>query len=160
MNDRKKTAAELLTELHEAKRREAREREERKNAFEVKFRYDIRPHTRNAMFDKIYDPTCVLYRLGRTCLNKDDAYEVGYQDHELAPNGSSYLFNTVTHKIICAIGGGTIFITQRWDAKENDGADDRAFEKIGRFLESSPEGGDITDIVQEYHSQRGQLKRS
>jgi len=150
----KRTVEELRAELRKAEALQEQEIKERRKTFKVRYRYQIRPYDRNSTFDKIYDPTCLRYRLSRTCLNREEAKAAGYNDFELTDGSMSYMFNTVTGKIICATGGGTSYISERWNTTEKDGADDWAFEQIGEFLTICPYGGDITAIVEAYLERR------
>lgn len=153
MNE-KKTVEELRAELREAEAQAKKEADERRKAFKVQYRYEISLHNRNTTFDKIYDPTCTRYRISRTCLNREEALAAGLPDFELTDGGMAYMFNTVTGRIICATSGGTQYISERWNTYEKDGADDWAFEQIGKFLTVLPDGGDITAIVEAYLERR------
>jgi len=59
-----------------------------------------------------------------------------------------YLFNTGTGRLIGATGGGTIFLSVGF--RENKEAQAEAINGINIFLDTFPEGGDISEIVNEY----------
>lgn len=144
---------ELRRQLREAEALEVQEREARRKATPVRCQYLIAPASRRNTFDKLYDETCHTYTIERVILNKAEAEAAGHQDWELRAGGMNYLFNSGTGKIVCALGGGTSYISERWNG-ENDGADVEAMEAIGQFLDANPNGGDITKIVETFQACR------
>lgn len=146
-----KSAAELRAELAEAEAREKTERDLLKQQVPIQYRYEIAPQpSREAIFDKVYDPTCVRYRIVRRTVNPKEAEAAGHPDWELQEGGMTYVFNTGTNRIICSVSGGTIYIS-------GVGAD-AAFEQVGNFLAANPQGGDITDIVERFQAARQEHK--
>jgi hypothetical protein len=145
-----KKVAELREALSQAEAQEAAENEVRKLQTPPRFRYTIRPDSRNAFFDKMYDSTCLRYIIRRACLNEFEARAAGH--HNINGGQMVYIFNTVTSRIICSVGGGTSYIVSSY---ADDGADDQAFTDIGQFLKSNPNGGVITTIVDEFRARRG-----
>lgn len=153
-----KTVAELRQMLAEA---ELAEREARKaaiKAFVLDWRYTIKlvtPRT-GVSFDKMYDSTCARYKIDRTLLNRDEAKLSGVPDHEMREGGMEYIYNKLTCRIICSSGGGTIYISEDWSAKDQDKdhADERAMLAIGAFLIDHPKGGDITEIITAFEAER------
>jgi len=144
---------ELRRQLREAEALEAQAREERRRQTPVRYQYFIALASRRNSFDRLYDDTIVQYHIERVILNKAEAEAAGHQDWELRADGINYLFNKGTGKIICTLGGGTSYISERWNG-ENDGADVEAFEAISQFLDEHPNGGDITPIVETFQASR------
>jgi len=144
---------ELRRQLREAEALEAQKREARRKATPVRYQYFIALASRRNSFDKLYDDTIVQYHIERVILNRTEAEAAGHQDWELRAGGINYLFNKGTGKIICALGGGTSYISTRWNG-EQDGADVEAFEAISQFLDEHPNGGDITPIVETFQACR------
>lgn len=147
----KKTVAELREELRQAEALEATKLGDLRKNTPVQYRYTIMPNynDRTANFDKVYDSTCLSYVIKRWTLNAIEAKAAGHGDHSLRSGSMTYMYNTVTGKIICAVGGGTSFIGPRFGGLQ-DRADDQAFSDIGKFLRMYPDGGDITSIVDEF----------
>jgi hypothetical protein len=138
----------LKLELGEAIREEAAAKDARRASVQVEFAYWVRPVDGYKHFGRIYDSSCVLYRIGRTCINAVEAKAAGHDDHELSEGGMDYLYNRITDKIICSVDGGTTYIST-W-GKRSEGADVIAFERISDLIRNQPKGGDITDIVEEF----------
>ena len=144
-----KSVADLRAELMAAEQAEAVIRQQRLLETPVRYQYFIAPADKLGHFGKMYDDTCVKYTLVRVILNMDEAKAVGHHEWDLSGGGMSYLYNKVSHRIVCAIGGGSAYISDNWNGP-SDGADDEAFWRIGYFLEACPNGGDITGIVEDY----------
>ena len=106
---------ELRRQLREAEALEVQEREARRKATPVRCQYLIAPASRRNTFDKLYDETCYTYTIERVILNKAEAEAAGHQDWELRAGGMNYLFNSGTGKIVCALGGGTSYISENWN---------------------------------------------
>jgi hypothetical protein len=153
-----KSSADLRRELAEAEARERAAIKARKAATPPKFEFWITPAQYAAdgsyIFGKTYDPTCLLYVIERRCSNKEDARAVGWSDDELKEGSATYLYNVVTRRIICAVGGGTIYISTLHGLDKNDYADDQAFFAIGAFLAEYPGGGEITWLYDIYRAER------
>lgn len=145
----------LRAELHAAERDMLAEREEIRNATPVLYQYWIEPvEPKDMRHYKLYDPTCQLYNLTRKVTNPEEAREARHAEHELVEGSMKYLYNTETFRIVCAIGGGTIYISNAWPGKWDNSADEMAFSRIGVFLKLHPAGGDITAIVNQYIEDR------
>jgi hypothetical protein len=151
-----KTAAELRQELVAAEDRERAESRSRKEATPPRFEYWVTPAnpTRTSSYGKLYDQTCFLYELKRTITNREDARAVGWTDDDMKEGTGTYLYNTVTRRIVGAVGGGTFYITNNVPFGAEDFADDTAFFHIGAFLAEFPGGGDITYIVEDFKAAR------
>jgi len=98
-------------------------------------RYTIQPGESHR-WDRVWDDAVVPYHIGAKVLNREALEEVGAQVPQ--EGGMRYLFNTATGKLIGYTGGGNIYL----------GDNQRAFDQVSAFLQASPEGGDITDIVE------------
>jgi hypothetical protein len=66
-----------------------------------------------------------------------------------------YIFNTLSHRIVTSVGGGTVYLSGSWGAKESA---EQAVEELNKFLTAHPEGGDVTQIVTD-HQARMRVKR-
>jgi hypothetical protein len=119
----------------------------------VQYAYYIHKPGKRGMGDKLYDPTCQLYEITRKTLNVEEAKAAGHDEWSLRGGGMLYIWNSVTHKIVSSVGGGTVYIGSAWPLNE-DGADDEAFDLIGEFLVERTAGGDITEIVNEFLAKR------
>jgi hypothetical protein len=147
-----KTVAELRKELRQAEEREHQDAKARKLVVPIKYRFTILPATES--HTKVYDPACRLYAIHGEVVNREEALAAGHYDESMRGGGMVYVYNTLTRAIVCSTGGGTIWISDAWYPKDLDGADDRAFDEVNRFLEAYPEGGDITDIVERFRASR------
>ena len=142
----------LWAELKAAEAEEAAERKAQREAVKISYRYDILPAMHNR-WDRIYDSTCTLYKLARTTVNADEAKAAGHPEYDLRDGYAIYLYNKANHRIVCSVGGGTMYISSRLGSPD-DAADIIAFSEIGMFLADHPEGGDITGIVERYRALR------
>lgn len=151
-----RTAAEIRKELEAAEQRERDETRARKWATPPQFEYWIVPAKLRATtsFGKLYDPTCLLYELKRTISNRTEARSAGWADDDLREGSATYLYNVVTRRIVCAVGGGTVYVGRSMGMEQEDFADDTAFFHIGNYLAEYPGGGEITYIVEAYKAAR------
>jgi hypothetical protein len=138
----------LRAELNEAIRAEDVAQQERRASVPIEFSYWVRPADGHRHFGKIYDSSCVLYRIGRTCLNRDEAKAVGHPEHEMSEGAMDYIYNRLTDKIVCSVGGGTTYIGT-W-GKQHEDAEVAAIERISDLIKYQPEGGDITAIIEDF----------
>jgi hypothetical protein len=149
-----KTSAQLREELAKAELRERTAKGDAIKATPVVFTYSILPTRQSGVrYHKLYDDSIQLYEFRRHCMNKEEAKAAGHSTHEYQEGGATWLYNTLSEKIICSVGGGTMFISADWFARQREDKhqlDDIAFEAIGAFLSEHPEGGDITEIVTSY----------
>lgn len=131
---------EIEAELRAARQAEA-DRVAAENAkYAPIYKYTIEPH--DDQFDRIFDDTIKLYRISGICTNRDEAEAHG---HRPFAGSMNYAYNTVTKKIIMAVGGGTIFISNSYYSKEDFATE--AMTKVSEFVAANPDGGDITSIV-------------
>lgn len=147
-----KSIEEMRAELHEAeqllKQREADERKAKMAATPVVMRFTITPAI-NRSFQEMYDTSCLLYRLDGTITNLNEAKAAGHPEHNLRAGGMDYIFNKLSGKIVTGVGGGTIWVGGGWRDEENASAHAAIYE-ISKFIVAHPEGGDITDIVENH----------
>lgn len=150
-----RSAAEIRKELVAAEERERAELRAKREATRPRFEYWITPAKIRATtsFGKLYDPTCLLYELQRKTVNRDEAKAAGWSDDDLREGSAVYLYNVVTRRVVCAVGGGTMYIGRSFNQAE-DYADDTAFFQIGAYLAEYPGGGDITYIVEAFKETR------
>jgi hypothetical protein len=150
-----KSSAEIRRELLAAEERERNEARIKKEATRPAFEFWIAPAETRATtsFGKMYDPTCHQYEISRKVMNREAASAAGWSDADMKEGGATYVYNTVTRRIICAVGGGTIYINKAFDTPE-DYADDTAMFQIGAYLAEFPGGGEITYIVEDFKAAR------
>jgi hypothetical protein len=151
-----KSSAEIRKELLAAEERERAELRTRKEATRPAFEFWIRPAEVRGTFSfgKLYDPTCHLYEIRRTTTNREAASAVGWSDDDMREGSAVYVYNVVTRRIICAVGGGTMYINKSFIGETEDYADDTALFSIGSYLAEYPGGGDITYIVEDFKAAR------
>jgi hypothetical protein len=150
-----KSSADLRKELEVAEERERAEIRAKKEAVRPIFEYWVAPaETRiTSSYGKLYDPTCLLYEIKRTTANRVAARVAGWTEDDMKEGSATYIYNIVTRRIVCAVGGGTIYINRALDSAE-DFADDTAFFHLGMYLAEYPGGGDITYIVEDFKANR------
>lgn len=151
-----KSTEQLRKELKEAEARERAQAEEARRAVKVQWKFTLMPDTRG--HDVMYDETCLLYSLKGEITNREEAEAVGH--HLSHSEGSmTYVFNTVTGRIVCATGGGTIYVGGfggAWSGGEQEQElASQTMRELGTFLTMWPEGGDVTAIVANYREHRG-----
>jgi hypothetical protein len=151
-----RSSAELRRELQVAEEREKAEARARKETARPVFEYWVTPAETREMtsFGKMYDPTCLQYKIERTTANREDARAVGWADADMKDGGATYIYNVVTRRIVCAVGGGTLYINKAFAPETEDFADDTALFQIGAYLAEFPGGGDITYIVENFKATR------
>jgi hypothetical protein len=151
-----KSAAEIRRELAIAEERERAELKAKKEATPPIFEFWIKPGEikGTVSFGKLYDPTCHLYEIKRYTTNRAEAKAAGWADDDMREGGAIYVYNTATRRIICAVGGGTMYINRSFATEKEDYADDTAFFHIGMYLAEFPGGGDITYIVEDFKAAR------
>jgi hypothetical protein len=142
--------AELQAALRDIEAAEEAERARVRAATPIIMKFTITPTTARG-WTEVYDDTCKLYDLEGTVTNAAEAKAAGRAGHELTSGGITYAFNTGTGLLVCAIGGGTIWIGAGMDEQKRESA--RAtMAHISKFLVEHPEGGDITDIVEAHRN--------
>jgi hypothetical protein len=136
---------EIERELAEAKRQAQLEKEAVAATVPPEWRYEIKPVESRDSFDRLFDDTMRLYVISGTCVNRAEAEAVG---NHVSPNGQMrYLYNTVTEKLVCSVGGGTIYVSNPWRPTLRD-YQAETMEKLSLFVTKNPLGGDITRIVE------------
>lgn len=146
-----KSIEELRKELRAAeqslKQREIDERQAKMDATPVVRRFVIKPT--EDQWHEMYDDSCKLYKLAAEITNRDEAIAAGHADHDLRAGGMTYIFNTLSGRIVTETGGGTIWVGAGWGGKTRESAR-VAMEAISKFIVEHPNGGDITDIVEQH----------
>lgn len=137
-----KSVEEIRKELREAEKRAEVERHEKMKEVPIIWKYTISPQ--DERHDRVYDDTCRLFYLSGDIVNKEEAHAAGHYT-DRSHGGMTYLYNKATKKIVCSLGGGTIFIRSGFGEPKD--AEIEVVEKINQFLVENPEGGDITEIV-------------
>lgn len=150
----------LKAEIREIELAEQAERDARKASVRPVRSYTFTPNERNHGFYKILDESCKLYRLECKVVNKAEMLEVGYTDHDLHEGGMTYLFNTLSGKIVMSTGGGNVHISDGSWSDENKDAIDLAWARINAFLTAHPEGGDVTLILEEYNQAKDEYREA
>ena len=142
---RPKTAQEQLAEaqaaVRELEQAAQREREERQKATKPKRKFTLTQVERNTnrlSFDAWFDPNCVCYSLSCEVLNAEELKAVGHGSWTYSGGSMRYVFNLLSNKLVCSIGGGTIYF-----------GDQETADKISDFIRRNPQGGDISDLIPE-----------
>jgi hypothetical protein len=151
-----KSSAEIRRELLAAEERERAEARIKKEATRPQFEFWIAPAElrTETSFGKMYDPTCHQYEIRRTIMNREAASAAGWSDQDMKEGSAVYVYNVVTRRIVCAVGGGTLYINKAFPGEHEDYADDTAMFQIGSYLAEFPGGGDITYIVEDFKATR------
>ena len=146
------TREELEAALNRIKDQEAAERLKALEATPPIWQFVIEPD--DDKFDQVYDDSVIKYRIEGIVINKEEAEAAG---HDIRTGGMTYLYNTLSKKLIMSIGGGHVWISRRnwYKETEVDEAGVVAWEAVERFIDEHPEGGDITDIISKYREVRG-----
>jgi hypothetical protein len=157
MTDR--TIQEIRAELAEAEKAEKLELERLKEAFPPIWQFTIKPAAPRSFSstDELYDDTCRFYELEGEVINREEAAAVGHTELFMRGGGMTYVYNTLSHRIICATGGGTIYISRPWSIRDDTSAQE-TMEEVNAFLLENPEGGDITEIVERHRTRVRQLE--
>jgi hypothetical protein len=92
----------------------------------------------NSLGDRLYDNSCLLYKLTGMVKNATELRAVGKTPFE---GSMTYLFNTLSGRIVMAVSGGTTFTNNP-----------ECFKELSEFLYTMPRGGDVTEIVNKYRS--------
>jgi len=155
------TEEELEAELKALRQRKADERKARLEATPIKMLYTFAPSTKQPSFEEVYDNSIKFYRLEGIITNRKEAEEAGHNLEHAGQGGMTYLYNTVSGRIIMNIGGGQVHLGgARWAyGKEDTGAVQasmlRAIAELEEFIAVHPDGGDVTDIVVRHKRVRG-----
>jgi hypothetical protein len=154
--DRDRRIARLEAQLRDLRAEKEAATAAQRDLTPIIWQYTIRPVDESERrYDEVYDDTCALYKIEGRVLNEDEARAAGHPDHAMRGGGMTYLFNKSTGKIVMATGGGTIYVARSWSSKAaGDESHIVAFNKINAFLADHPEGGDITEIVEEHRATR------
>lgn len=147
---------ELEARINAIRNAEHAAREERRKTVTPVMRYTFGPSS-GGCFDKILDPTVVRLTLRGECTNMDVLQEAGWSASQVFTGSMDYLFNTLSGKVVMAIGGGSIFVTtDRFGKSEEAVADGlRTFGELAEFIIANPEGGDVTAIIEGHRARTG-----
>jgi hypothetical protein len=141
-----RTVAEIREELRAAEAREAAEQAARRDAVKPVYKFTLTPEA--SRFDKIYDPTIVLFKLAGTVTNKAELEAVGAKPDE---GGIAYLFNTENGRFVMRTGGGRLWLTGKNSFEE----DTDVLQELADYLTDNPTGGDVTEIVTRFREANG-----
>ena len=133
-------------EIKRLKRLAADELELRRATVVPEWKYTIL--LSDSKWDRLYDDSVQRFTLEGMMVNREEWEAVGNASGHFGDGGHDLLFNTHSGKIICMTGGGTIHIGFGRDKKDTEHL--IAIQELGLFLQSNPEGGDVTHIVNEY----------
>lgn len=145
MSDKTLTPAQLREMLREAEAAERKAADEAKAAFVPVFTFTLLPDKREGNFSRLFEGSgCVYYRLSGTLVNKEEARAVG----STVEGGSmSYLYNTLNHRFVVAMGGGRLWLTNAAFREDEDALSD-----LSAFIKDNPEGGDVTELVNSHRA--------
>lgn len=125
--------AELDSELKRLERERDAELKRLRAALVPIYRYELK-----IVVDTWRQPIHASYgvvSLVRTTTNYDELRTKGWTGDQRV--GMQYYYSKLTGRFIAPVGGGTILIDDPED-----------FRKLGVFLRANPEGGDVTEIMQ------------
>jgi len=151
--------------LARARERDNQARAARKAATPIVWKFTFEP-SRRTFEHKVYAAHHRIYELKGEVVNAAEAKAAGHPDHAVRGGGMEYLVCTASYvpcynppHVVCAVGGGTIFVGEKWKTfqpgEQIDNSDEVAMHEIDAFLADNPEGGDITDIVMRHRQRRG-----
>lgn len=126
--------AALEAELAQIEQAERNEKQALRDKIVPVYKFTVTPAPESSRFHEVWDDTVVLYWIEGEVTNREELEAVG-KGHTMGGK-MMYAYNTVTHKIITTVSGGTTFRQVK-----------TAIPAIGRFLEFNPEGGDVTSLV-------------
>jgi hypothetical protein len=137
--------ARLRKQLRDAEEKERKAQAERKKATEKRWRFTLEVSD-GYPFDRL-QPDCgvVVYRLTGMVDNEEECRAAGHSSQDLS-GSMGYFFNEATGKIVCPTGGGRIFIHDTGDW-HGDLKTYETYRRLEEFLRTSPEGGDVTEII-------------
>lgn len=129
--------AALETQLEAECKAEREAKEAELKAFAQQWRFTMTP-CKPESWHRMFDDTIKRYRLRGEMLNRAEYKALGGSgdDGEI-----EYLWNSVTTKIICADGGGNIYVNER-AANSQD-----IFDRLGAAIAANPDSADVTDII-------------
>jgi hypothetical protein len=150
--------AELEGKLATLRGKKADEEKARRESVTPVYAYSLTPDERSTerRFHRIMDESVLIYRLEGTCVNQDEIDAVGGK----AFTGSmSYFFNTASGKFICSTGGGSVFVQDGGSHIGHREIDDSVYvwADLNEFVQSHPQGGDVTKIILAHHERRKSL---
>jgi len=145
----------LRAQLKEAERVEREEREERRNSVTQNWMFMISLEDEPGPgYKELWDDTCGYYRITGVLLNREECEAVGQNvDRSGDGAGMSYLYNSLSQKLVCSVGGGQVWVGMGWDATDRESSR-IAIDEINAFLINHPDGGDITDIIKRHRARK------
>jgi hypothetical protein len=141
--------ADLRSRLKDAEKRRQQEMDEKKKSVKPIYRFTLTP-SKIKPYHEILDDSIVLFRLEGIVENAEEMREVGADPFQ---GGMDYYFNTLSGKIVTSTGGGNVWISTDSVFSRQEGEREHArltFNLLSRFLVKNPEGGDVTEIVQNH----------
>lgn len=139
------TLEELRAQVREAEKAERDALEARRTSVKAEYAFTLMPASQIGSFERIMDDSCVFYRLQSEVLNKEAVEAVGGEHHD--KSGGNYLFNKASGKFVMMVGGGRL-----WLSSSNWQESSEAWELLSAFIVGKPEGGDVTEIVEQYRN--------
>ena len=139
----------LRAELAAAEEAEKEARVAKLEAVPVVMRYSVSRDTSAYVTNDLYDDAVVPYRVEGRVVNREAALAAGHESGSLDRRGGgmTWLFNTLSDKLVCDVGGGSVHFGFPGDVDE---AHLKAVKDIAAFIAANPDGGDITGIIEEY----------
>jgi hypothetical protein len=142
-----KSIAELEAQLRAAKQRKSEEDEARRKSVKPVYQFSLIPRPEERRYEKIIDSSIRVYRLEGKILNVDELAAAGWLKRDLESGGMSYLFNSLSGKIVMETGGGRLYVSDWNHTREQYLA---VMDELSAFVVANPEGGDVTEIVENY----------
>lgn len=148
MAEGQKSSAELREELKEAERREREAADRLAASVRPVWRFTLLPS--DEKFDKVWDESVLKYRLQGEIQNREEL-ELVNNPMRNDGGGMTYLFNTLSKRLVMSTGGGTMWLSEGWGNNEDAIESARiARRELEFFLDLQPEGGDVTQIIEDH----------
>jgi hypothetical protein len=161
---RPETIEELKARIKELERQEIAALQAQRDAVKVEWEYFVEPVTANSGFYRIYDDSISTYRIFGLILNKGEAEKVGH-NVDTDRKGMTYLYNSLSKKIVMAIGGGQVIVSaDKFSARRDLSREEviasatRCLSRISTLIALDPHHPHrITEIVLEHHREIGRI---
>jgi len=154
MTEIEQEIADLRSRLKDAEKRREEERREKQNSVKPIYRFTLTPEVPKG-YHEILDDSIGLVRLEGIVQNAEEMEAVG---NPLSQGGMTYYFNKLSGKIAVSTGGGNVWVSTdgifaRSDEEKEHGR--LTFDLLSRFMVKNPDGGDVTEIVQNHREKFG-----
>lgn len=148
----------LRAQLKEAERAEQDAVEAKRSSVEQIWVFAINPDEGQRRYDKMWDDSVIFYRITGHLVNRPECEAVGQNlDRCGDGQGMSYFYNTLSKKIVCSVGGGQVWVGMGWNEDERE-SELIAINEINAFILEHPDGGDITEIIENHQARKHEIR--